>query len=503
MSSGGPSRSNSNRWKTVLLAFCVAIVLAGCAESFGPVGDDDDDKFDEVELQQDQTESGANASAALTPEPVATLTPVPTSTPAPTLTPTPVPTATPVPTPTSTPTPLPTSTPTPTPTPMFPPELVGEQLRATIGESVTEVIATDSDGRVSSMELLNDVEGVSIMGNASLRFAPVAAGTFTQEVLVTDSQGLTARGEVRLAARWAGHPQALVALGDSVASGHGLDLADYFVTDPCWRAPNSYPRRVFNQLVQKGVFPEGRGEFALLACSGYDVDDLWEREVTGGFPDARPDDGKRTQLDWAVRANPRFAVVTIGANDTGFVGPAQLFLDDGVTLDRDQVARRLTVIRQDLATVIDTLLESTDATVFVSNYYNPTAENPQGIPTCRLTCFRAAADEVVNGMNDAIEETVRSYSDNAGDRVVFVDFSERFIGKGAPNGLGPDNLREDGFSALGNDLAGQVKDVHPYCARGETVGASWISPVDCVHPDERGTAELADLMTAAILDFVA
>ena len=208
-----------------------------------------------------------------------------------------------------------------------------------------------------------------------------------------------------------------------------------------------------------------------------------------------PASGTRTQLDWTIVSNPRFVTITIGANDTGFVGPDQLFLDDGVTLDRPQVDRRMTVIEQDLTFVIEELLAKTDATIFVSNYYNPTAENPQGIPTCRLECFRAAADEVVGRMNDVIEDVARSFPE---DRVAFVDFETPFIGKGAPNGLGPDGFREGGFGIIGDLLAGQVEDVHPYCARGDTVGESWINIVDCVHPDERGTRELASIMANAI-----
>ena len=241
--------------------------------------------------------------------------------------------------------------------------------------------------------------------------------------------------------------------------------------------------------------PAGQGEFALLACSGADVDDLYEREVTGGFSDVTPPSGTRSQLDWTIVSNPRFVTLTIGANDTGFVGPDQLFLDDGKTLDRPQVDRRMTVIRRDLRFVIEEIVAKTDATVFVTNYYNPTAESPQGIPTCRRECFSVLADQVVREMNDIIEEVARSFPP---DRVVFVDFETPFIGKGAPNGLGPDGFREGGFGIIGDLFAGQLKDVHPYCARGDTIGESWISSIDCVHPDERGTTELAAILAGAM-----
>jgi len=383
---------------------------------------------------------------------------------------------------------------------MFPPQFIGEPIRAIISEGTNQAIATDSDGTIAEVRILQGPDELAVMADHTLRYRPLSAGTQTARVRVTDSQGLAVVGEVTLLGRFRGHPQALVGLGDSVPSGHGLDIEDYLGNDPCWRGPNSYPRQTFDLLNNAGVFPTGQGEFSLLACSGYDVDDLFEREVSGGFSNITPVSGKRTQLEWAIRSNPRFVTMTIGANDTGFVGPAKLFLEDGVTLDRPQVERRMAVIKQDLTFVIDELLAATDATVFVSNYYNPTAENPQGIPTCRLQCFRSAADEVVGAMNETIETVVRGYDPG---QVVFVDFETPFIGKGAPNGYGPDGLREGGFGVLGDLIAGEVQDVHPYCARGETVGASWVSPADCVHPDARGTSELAKIMAAAIQEHLA
>jgi lysophospholipase L1-like esterase len=382
---------------------------------------------------------------------------------------------------------------------MFPPEILEAPIRGTVGETVEQEVAIDPDSTIAEVVVIDAPFGVSTNG-ALLKYIPQDAESVQVEIEVTDTQGLTTVGEVTLLGRYRGHPQALVSLGDSVPSGHGLDLQDYLGTDPCWRGPNSYPRQTFDNLNAAGVFPPGQGEFTLLACSGYDVDDLFEREVSGGFRNITPEDGTRTQLDWTIRSNPRFVTMTIGANDTGFVGPDQLFLEDGVTLDRPQVERRMTVIRNDLRFVIDEIVAKTDATIFVSNYYNPTAESPQGIPTCRRECFRAAADEVVGGMNDVIEQVARSYPS---DRVVFVDFETPFIGKGAPNGLGPDGFREGGFGVIGDLLAGQVEDVHPYCARGATIGDSWVSAVDCVHPDTRGTAELAAIMTAAIQDHLA
>ena len=98
-------------------------------------------------------------------------------------------------------------------------------------------------------------------------------------------------------------------------------------------------------------------------------------------------------------------------------------------------------------------------------------------------------------MNDAIETVAGSY----GHRVVFVDIAAVFVGHEAPNGLGPDGLREGDFWIIGDLVGGLVGDVHPYCARGDTLGDPWINSVDCVHPDVTGTAAIADLVLDAIL----
>ncbi len=484
--------------QSVLATVLVLLLVAACSSRIVSDGDNDDSKFDANESAVDEVGESDSSSRdtvdGRATSPPAALTVQPSATPSPTLTPRPTSTTEP------TPTPLPTATPEPTATPMLAPIVNSDPIRMTVGDSLEIIIATDPDGTVEDVEVIDAPAGVTAQATDRVRFAPPAAGTWVVTVQATDSQGLSTIGEVALTARYDSHPQALIALGDSVASGHGLDLADYLNPDPCWRAPNSYPRRVFNQLDAAGVFPPGAGEFALIACSGHDVDDLWQQDIGGGFRNTAPESGRQPQLEWAVRSNPRFITMTIGANDTGFVGPAQLFLDDGSTLDRDQVGRRMAVIRRDLTTALGRLVAETDATVFVTDYYNPVAERPQGTASCRLECFRQAADEVVGAMNDVIRDVAESYPS---DRVVFVDIASAFVGKGAPNGIGLDSSREDGFGILGDLIgAGQIADVHPYCARGETVGASWINALDCVHPDERGTQEMADLVTAAILEYV-
>lgn len=530
------------------------LVLGSCGIDIAPVGDADDAKFDQprvtpteaVKPSQDLAGSGPashpnaptpdkptdniplhntpthNTPLHNTPFPNATATAavpvthpvIPTSSTrgagaTRTTMPTGIPTATAIPAPTRIATP--TAVPTP---PATVPVISAEVIRVTVGVPSNHSIVTDPDGFITELRIIDGPRGVSPSGADSVRINLADAGNFQLTVRAQDSQGLATTGTLTIQARYRRRGEALVAMGDSVASGHGLELVDYLELDPCWRAPNAYPVRVFERLRDLGILGGGdphQAEFALVACSGHDVDDLFERPVTGGFASvatssavapstgvsgAEGEKATFTQLEWVIRSNPRFVTLTVGANDTGFVGPRRLFLDDGKTLDRPQVSRRMAVIREDLFTVLNRLVEQTDSTIFVTNYYNPTSRRPQGFSTCRLDCFLVAANEVVEAMNQQIADVV---SELATERVVLVDVANSFVGKEAPNGIGPDSLREVGFGELGALLAGQVEGVHPYCTRGESNSTSWINPIDCVHPNDAGTEILAHLMTTAII----
>lgn len=369
--------------------------------------------------------------------------------------------------------------------------------KATVGETLPlAVTAFDSDGRVIDVVWAGLPPGVVGTWDGDQSWTPPDAGTWIASYEVVDDDGASSSAEVTFMARYPHHTDALVAMGDSVPSGHGLQETDYLGRDGCWRdGGEAYPRRVFDALVAEGELDAAEAELALVACSGHDTDDLFETPVTGGLEGTAPAGvDKLTQLDWAVRANPRLVTITIGANDTGFVGPDKLLLEDG-TLNRPDVAQRMDVIRADLQIVLERLTEATDAEIYVTNYYDPTASDPQGVSGCERACFRAKAEEVVGLMNATIAEVVAGF----GQRVHLVDIHTPFVGHGAPNGLGPDGLRAGGFGFIGSFIGGLVKDVHPYCSHGDADGESWINSVDCVHPDGGGTQVIADEVTAAIL----
>ena len=359
-------------------------------------------------------------------------------------------------------------------------------------------MASDPDGEVVSVEI-DDAPLGARAGNDIISWQPITAGTFTLAVTVTDDDGLTWQGDVTLRSTFPARP-GLLAMGDSVPAGHGLDIEDYLELDPCWRSDAAYPNQVHARLVNAGVL-NADAAVSNVSCSGYFTWHLWERQVTGGFSEpGESADRTRTQLDWAVRANPDFITVTIGANNTGFVGPERLFTDE-LMLDLEQVDQRLGRIRTDMAFLLERLLQGTDSTIVVTNYYDPTADNPQGIEGCRTSCFSERSGFVVRGMNDAIEDSVRSYDGtDFSDRLVFVPLDELFVGHAAPNGLGPDGFRAAGFGAVGDLLNIQVAEIHPYCARGETTGEPWVNSIDCVHPNKEGHRQMAAAVAAAIIE---
>jgi lysophospholipase L1-like esterase len=454
--------------RVAALLCSVAILATACASTVGPPVTDD---------------------AASDPAPTAEPTPTEDSTP------------TEEPTPTA-PVPSPDPTQEATPEPFQPPANVApigspRTFNALVGETVPlAVTAFDSDGEIDRITWSGLPPGVVEGWEGESNWTPSDAGTWSGSYEIVDDDGAATVAEVAFVARYPANADALVAMGDSVASGHGLQELDYLGRDSCWRDwGEAYPRRVLDALTAAGELDPATAELALVACSGHDTDDLFETPVSGGLEGTAPDGADRlTQLDWAVRANPGLVTITIGANDTGFVGPAKLLLPDG-TLNRPDIEDRMAVIRSDLRIVLDRLTTSTDAEVFVTNYYNPTASNPQGVSGCREACFAENATEVVTTMNAALAEVVAEFS----QRVQLVDIYTPFLGHGAPNGLGPDVLRAGGFGFIGAVVGGLVGEVHPYCAKGSGDGSSWINSVDCVHPDGQGTQMIADAVVGAIL----
>lgn len=377
----------------------------------------------------------------------------------------------------------PTPTVAPTPVPLV---VEVDDVIATVGEPATIVIdVSDADGdlEVVATEFVGEPPGV-VDGT----WIPEAAGTWDATVRVTDDLGRIGEHPVRFRARHPASPDTLVAIGDSVASGHGLQARDYLGGDPCFRSDEGYPSLVAQGLIERGVFAETGAAF-VVACSGAGVADVTTAPVTGGSPDWAPAGvDALTQIDWAVRANPAVVTITVGINDIGFVEPAGLIVDG--RLDEVAFDARVAAMTDALGALVARIVAETDADIVVTGYYNPAAARPQGIEGCELECFRTVAGQAVGRVDAAM---VSALPDDP--RVRFVTLVDRFADHGAPNGLGLDSARA-GEGVLGEVFGGPFVGTQAYCARGDTIGESWLNTLDCVHPDGEGHRQIA----AAVLD---
>jgi lysophospholipase L1-like esterase len=464
---------DKSRRRLVAVVAGMAILGGSCAQA--------PDILAQGERDQDPLETAAVASGTSGVQP--TPAPVPTPTPLATPTASPVPTATPEPTQTARP------TPTPTPTPIPVDVIAQVEVRVEVGSTLTTPfvrVTADSSNPVVSLDIENPPPGLE----GVTRFAPTQPGTWHSTVVVVDDAGNVIRESIVFVARYRARPNAVVAMGDSIASGHGLQISDYLGRDRCFRSNDGYPRRVVDALVDAGDLPAGT-ELGLVACSGVDSDDLSSELVDGGISGTEPvAGGRRTQLEWAVHANPALIFLSVGINDLGFVNPSK-FITDG-RLDEDVIGARLQSLRSELESVLDELVAKTDSRIVVTGYYNPTAERPQGIAGCETSCFRAVTEAAVEQINDAIVKSLP-----VSDRVLFAELASIFEGHGAPNGLGPDGLRA-GNGFLGDLLGSYTEGIQAYCAKGDTSHDAWVNSVDCVHPTKRGAGEIASAVLTAL-----
>ncbi|MDH3707943.1 MAG: GDSL-type esterase/lipase family protein [Acidimicrobiia bacterium] len=356
---------------------------------------------------------------------------------------------------------------------------VASELPAQVGTPTRlTVTATSPDARPISVTWAGLPADAQASATGGVRWVPADAGTWTPAVTAVDDRGLAASASVRFLARYPARPGTTVAMGDSVAAGHGRDRADYLGGDRCWRAED----HAYGALVHDAR-SDGDGQSVLVACSGHGTAELRTTPVEADLADV--DSGPRPQLDWAVLANPGLITLTVGGNDVDFGDPGGVVVDG--SLDRDRLGARLDGLRVGLATALDRLVDATDATIAVTTYYDPSAAVPQGIDGCREACFKAVIEAGLGEVNRVITDVAGGY----GERVRVVDLANRFAGHGAPNGVGPDGLRADGDGLLGDLVGDALGAIHPYCAKGDTVGDSWISRVDCVHPNDRGQQEIA------------
>ncbi len=312
-------------------------------------------------------------------------------------------------------------------------------------------------------------------------------GVHRLSTVTLDERGSWSLDETEIVVRHEHRPTVYLAMGDSIASGHGLDRWDYLGRDRCWRAEGAaYARHVDDGLAARGYDVTRHN----VSCSGAFISDLSTDVLRGGPTGLFPDD-IATQLDWAIRTNPGLIALTVGANDLGFIDPSAFFADGG--LDRDALAALIADLEAELGAVVDQLAAQTDAFIVVTNYHDPSAENPQGVDGCRESCFAEATAEAVTSIAAAIDRIAERHP----GRVAVADVATAFDGHGAGNGRGPDVSRL-GQGPLSRFLPKPVRGVSSYCAKGDHSNDTWINAIDCVHPNGEGQEAYADAVLAAI-----
>lgn len=369
---------------------------------------------------------------------------------------------------------------------------VVSEARAILGDDdastvVVKVGVSDPDGdpvRLRPNRSIPGLRSVRVDGIITeFHFEPRVPGTWVLTLTALDDSGATTTQDVAFLARHPAEPGTLLALGDSVGSGHGRDLLDYLGGDDCWRSESqAYGRRAFNTLAASGELGSDP-QFELLACSGATTLDLTRQRHDGS-----------TQIERAVDLNPGVVTLTVGANDINFDEPWNFVTPDD-ELNAEYLEDLLATYENRLDTVLRRLVERTDADVVLTTYYNPAAQSPQGIRGCRRSCFL----RISNAALDRLNETIFDVVDEIGSpKLSVADIRTQFQGHGAPNGFGPDGLREDGVPVIRDIFGRTVEGTHPYCARGRTTDDTWVSRVDCVHPNGTGHRRIGTVVSATV-----
>ena len=242
------------------------------------------------------------------------------------------------------------------------------------------------------------------------------------------------------------------------------------------------------ELVDAGQVSSRRDRVILAACTGHRSDKVWEDAVRrpDGAPEEMSGDGW-SQLDWAVRANAGYVVLSVGANDIGVSDLSWLRLPDG-SIKEDEMQRRVADVRGGVGHLLEELIAKTDSRVVITTYYNPAGPSPTGLDGCPGECFSDLVGKVVDALNGAIREAAEQYD----SRVKVAEIAPLFEGHEASSSFGPNWLRKPVEDLLG-------VQVSAYCSQ-ESNEDTWISTFDCIHPTEEGMRAIASAVSELFLE---
>lgn len=366
---------------------------------------------------------------------------------------------------------------------------VVDEVRVVIGDAdvVVKVGVTDPDGdpvRLRPNRSIPGLRTVRVDGVITeFRFRPRVPGTWKLTLTAVDDNSGSSTKEVAFVARNTPNPGTVLAMGDSMGSGHGRDIGDYLGRDSCWRSESkAYSRRAYNTLASKGLLGSST-KFEMVACSGFTALDILSSRQDGV-----------TQLQRAIDLNPGVVTLTVGANDIRFDAPWN-FVTPADELNTEFLDPLLATYERRLGTILQRLVDRTDADIVITTYYNPAAQSPQGIKGCRRACFLRISNQALDELNQTIFDVVDEIDS---PRLNVADIRTQFEGHGAPNGFGPDGLREEGVPVIRDIFGRIVEGTHPYCARGKTTDDTWVSRVDCVHPNGTGHRRIGTVVAATV-----
>jgi len=279
-----------------------------------------------------------------------------------------------------------------------------------------------------------------------------------------------------------------LALGDSVASGRGLDDTGGL----CRRSARAYPNLVRSSLEAR----VSSVRFVFLACSGATA-------AGSGEPGLR---SLHRQVSTALRrlsSRPALVSLTIGINDFEWSDipktyarlrePSSTFAA-WVTATDARVERSL---RKELAR----LLARKRVRIVLSGYFNPVNRGSLlfggPIPCVDVTACFARTDAIVDSLNATLADVARSVKRRA--HVRFAGVREGFRGHESPMPLcgSEQPSAADTWIQYPDDPDSNSFPLHDAPDLAPYVGFDWRG--DCFHPNDRGAAFIASTVDSAAI----
>lgn len=253
-------------------------------------------------------------------------------------------------------------------------------------------------------------------------------------------------------------------LGDSVASGHGLNGA----VGDCLRAPGAYPLLVTGLLADVGAVDGGH-----FACSGATTEDL-----PGQVDQVLEDLAARGTLENTIP----LVSITIGANDFGWtnIGALTSVYCGSEATFRNWVVDTNAVIKTNVVRELRRLVEEGHAKVIITQYHNPLNRESNFLrifslaPSCLLRSL--SVQDLYTRSEDAMHRTNSMFKD-----IVVA--------------AGPTRVR---LAQLHSNFHGHESS-RPICGTAPPgIADTWIQVLDCFHPNSTGAGNFADAVNAAI-----